>query len=391
MMMHIYLIWLTCCSRIIAASSSSITRNAILRKVKTYTTYLSAINCKEVWVARNSSTSLSDIAVRFQTNTSSLLMLNPNLSLAAIDTGTPVCVAGNIIESGYQGSISTSIGGRDTKLSTYLVSPSMGTNCTSIVQHAQPYLSPLQFLELNPALICTELASEETTIYLPYGTTIQPDSNVSISATEGDQDCIVGPWGDWTDCGSRNVKARYRNVYQEATGNGAACPYVYESQICNTTNSDTVELQSVTTCPSGINGCSVPWQWTYYNLFTPACNVHDICYVCNQQAGWEFATKSYCDNMFKSKMISLCDSYWSGRPFDLSWCSFAADAYYMAVKNFGGKFFYKDSNTVIPCEADSCFSMPWSSEMNNVGPNMGFYPEWSGCPCIDRSCDYIYD
>jgi hypothetical protein len=392
-MMQNYLIWLTFTGVIIECLSKT-TNTIKSRKVEVYEAATpSAEYCEEVWVTRSSNTSIDEIATRFHTNSTYLLRINPNLSETKLDAGTPICVVGNITESSYQGMVTVKIGERNENLSTYTVSPSMYINCTSIIQYAKPYLSPLEFLELNPTLRCSELATKETIIYLPSGTTIQPSaSTVMTSTVEGDQDCIVGPWGEWTDCNGRNIKARYRNVYQQATGDGAACPSVHESQICNTPSSD--NSQSVTassiTCPSGINGCSVPWRWTYYYLFTPACNVHDLCYVCNQEVGWEFALKSYCDEMFKSKMTSLCETYWVGKPFDLSWCLITADAYYTAVDNFGGKYFYGAEGNNEYYAADSCLYMPWSSELNNVGPNMGFYPEWAGCVCPERSCDFIY-
>lgn len=391
--MQKYLIWLVF-SGVIKECLSKTTNSITPRKVEQYADVsLSAQHCDEVWVTRHSNTSLDEIASRFQTNGTYLLKINPNLSETGLDAGTPICVVGNITESGYQGMVTVSIGERDGNLSTYTVSPSMGINCTSIIQYANPYLSPLQFLELNPTLHCSDLSTKETTVYLPSGTTIQPSGTVVTSAALVDQDCIVGPWGEWTDCSSKNSKARYRNIYQQATGDGAACPDVYESQLCNTTSSDdfqsTVGALSAITCPSAINGCSVPWQWTYYYLFTPACNVHDICYTCNHEVGWEFALKSYCDEMFESKMKSLCEAYWTGKPFDLAWCLITADAYFTAVKNFGGSFYEETFYDYYV--TDSCLYMPWSSELNNVGPNMGFYPEWAGCSCHERSCDYIYN
>lgn len=53
------------------------------------------------------------------------------------------------------------------------------------------------------------------------------------------------------------------------------------------------------------NGCSVPLNlpFFYKSLFTPSCNVHDVCYRCGADHGVDRAS---CDQDFRTNMKSTC-------------------------------------------------------------------------------------
>mmetsp|Transcript_24345 Transcript_24345/g.34888 ORF Transcript_24345/g.34888 Transcript_24345/m.34888 type:complete len:383 (+) Transcript_24345:66-1214(+) len=378
-----FLYWLTICSifteiPLVYAASSTTTEGGSY-----FSTGVTEIRCEEFWVIRDASVSANEIAARFQLSTNDLALLNPYLFVTPLNIGTPVCVAGAAKVDEGQGEISMAIGKRNSE--SYVITPSMQINCTSIIDN-QSNLDILTFLELNPTLDCAQLATTNTTIYLPPGISSLHQTNESMQPiAEVDHDCIVGPWGEWTDCGPLAEQARYRNIYQPAAGIGSPCPNTYESRLCNATITYT---ESLSPCPTGYDGCSVPMDWLYYDLFTPACNCHDICYVCNTHSGWEVASKSYCDDMFKSKMVTLCNSYWAGKVFDLNYCLLAADAYRAAVST---TWLSKSCRGGGHCTIgeEGCFWKPWDNELNNAGPNMGFVPEWAGCPCYGRSCRYM--
>ncbi|OUM57322.1 hypothetical protein PIROE2DRAFT_67844 [Piromyces sp. E2] len=81
--------------------------------------------------------------------------------------------------------------------------------------------------------------------------------------------------------------------------------------------------------------------------FEPACNMHDICYVC--QKG-----KSTCDTRFKDGMMSICNKKYSTKkhPIKNAGCKVQAELFYKAV-DLGGKNAYngKPVNTGANCAA----------------------------------------
>jgi len=59
-------------------------------------------------------------------------------------------------------------------------------------------------------------------------------------------------------------------------------------------------------CPVSkwVNGCSTPVPTVpYKKLFTPVCNIHDVCYRCGSHFGWKQAD---CDLRFEHNMQDVC-------------------------------------------------------------------------------------
>jgi len=385
----LFLFLITFCNTLAALPPVIASTNIVVNTAAYDNIDSSAIRCEEFWVIRSASASLDEIAARFQVDTNELLLLNPNLSRTAlVHMGTAVCGAGAAViqnqpdTADSEGSIAVTLGKRHKNLSTYHMTPSMNINCTSIIMSAKPNLNFLTFLELNPMLDCADLSTKETTIYLPPGTTIQKRTQKSMRSTHKvNNDCIVGPWSNWTDCQmTTNEKTRYRHIYQEAKGDGASCPNTYESEICSTLSKR--NLLEKKYCPDGYNGCSVPAGVANYKLFTPACNLHDICYMCDSHWG---TSKSYCDSMFYSKMKLLCKNYWPANSFDLAWCLNTAGTYYTAVKLFGSS---TDENKNSNLVDDGCH---WKSDRAKVNNYLGagFAPDKAGCSCLGNSCKYV--
>ncbi|KAG5177157.1 hypothetical protein JKP88DRAFT_265119 [Tribonema minus] len=328
--------------------------------------------------------------------TSELQLLNAHLDFdQAITVGTPLCVVGSATAVGTQH------GQRLAASITYATVPGADT-CHSIATNATPYLGLALLLLMNPGLDCSTLPTESATIYLPGG---------SIIGTEpvqppADQDCLLGSWGNWSECTSIGRKTRYRSTYQEKRGNGAECSgATIATSTCEpgaggsgrtrqrralrgSRQKDTERrgLLEPNQCPAGYDGCSVPDGLVYYQLFNAPCNLHDICYSCNEHAGWEFATHEYCDAMFAGKMYAQCDRYWTQwyQMFDLMYCKATADTYVIAV-SFAGDLSYENSNSALI--DDGCYWLPDSPEVNNV-LDAGFDPQLAGCPCEGRSCEY---
>ena len=142
-------------------------------------------------------------------------------------------------------------------------------------------------------------------------------------------------------------------------------------------------------CPVGADGCSLPEGLEQYHLFVPACNVHDICYSCNNYPGWEGVTKEYCDWKFLEKMQGQCHSFWSGwwQGFDLAHCLNVASLYHSSVALFGSDGFDVNPGDRPHLISDGCAYLPDAPEINNARGN-GFLPSDAGCPCEGTSCDY---
>jgi len=79
--------------------------------------------------------------------------------------------------------------------------------------------------------------------------------------------------------------------------------------------------------------------------FTPACNMHDICYICKHG-------KSTCDKRFKDGMMSICSKKYplKKHPINHAGCKTQAELFYAAVAA-GGKNAYnsKPVNTSPNC------------------------------------------
>lgn len=64
-----------------------------------------------------------------------------------------------------------------------------------------------------------------------------------------------------------------------------------------------------------INGCSFPLEmnWPFEKLFSPACNIHDICYSCASKLN---LTQANCDNVFLKTMKTICTTESNGRSIE---------------------------------------------------------------------------
>ena len=174
-----------------------------------------------------------------------------------------------------------------------------------------------------------------------------------------------------------------------ASGNGSACPETFETRSCEVGQEHKQrQLLAPNECPDGYDGCSLPAGLEPYRLFTPACNVHDICYSCNLHSGWEFASKDWCDSDFFGKMMAQCNSYWSNwwQGIDLVHCQNVAGLYLAAVAVAGSPDNYENP-TNANLLADGCYWFPWEEPLNNAN-GAGFLPSTAGCECEGTSCEY---
>ncbi|KAG2501473.1 hypothetical protein HYH03_001252 [Edaphochlamys debaryana] len=347
------------------------------------------------------STNLLELAASVSITLPDLQALNPHVTFSDVPepgVATPLCVIGGLPSPNAaaadpgSGAKPAQVGRRPKTLTAYSTTPGAGS-CLDLISRAQPPMDFGTFLALNPKVNCRALGEAPTTVYLPKGTIIEASRSTNPRVAD-DVNCLVGPWGRWTDCSVDGTQARYRSTYRDASGAGKACPPTFETRECSdgaalpaagpTRRSALASYQ----CPSGYNGCSVPAGLPYYHLFVPACNLHDICYSCDRHATWEFASRSYCDSMFYDKMSSQCSSYWTGYWdfLDLGYCYTMASSYWTAVSLFGAPN-YAEENTPNGLWWDGCYWWPWEWQVNNVNGG-GFHPGWAGCPCYGTSCQY---
>jgi len=265
------------------------------------------------------------------------------------------------------------VGRYPKNLMKYKTTPGV-ENCMKLVQNSNPPLSQLRLLELNPMLSCKAIDKRSVTLLLPKGTTIEKEK-VKMEQTS-DQDCVFGLWSDWSVC-ENGEKNRMRNVYQEARGNGKACPKSYETTTCESESSNSiVSHTSNQKCLDGVgyDGCSNPVF--KYRIFTPSCNFHDICW--GQRPKYLGVSKLQCDYWFYGLMRNTCYGYWNRwyHFFDRWWCYLLASIYYNVVIFFSDGF-------------DAERYVPWPSYLNRkLG---GYYIGYSvpyGCDCNGISCDY---
>lgn len=342
----------------------------------------------EQFTTISATTSITDILDAFQVTTADLALLNPRTDLTNLVHGSRLCLVGTTEDK--------AIGSRPVNLVQYQTTPGTDT-CINIIKLSKPPFSIQTFEELNANLECRFLDFHGGTVFLPSGTTVG-NNRTSSSAKHvlrstfptrvaaNNQDCIVGPWGDWTPCLPVGTQARFRNIFVPASGSGNFCPETFETRSCD--GGRERNLLELTQCPVGYDGCSVPEGLKIYHLFTPACNVHDICYSCNRHTGWEFATKKWCDDDFYHKMMAQCDNYWTNfwQRLDLSRCHHVAGMYLAAVKAGGNPDDFENPPNDDLLE-DGCYWHPWDDTLNNAN-RAGFSPASSGCPCVGRSCDW---
>lgn len=363
----------------------------------------SPISCSQVHVVLQlSGEKASAIAAMYQITVKQLRDLNPHANAVpeTVPAGSPLCVAG-------KGKSGRKVG-RVRNVVRYTTSP--GDTCASILEKADPLLSLVKFVALNPGFDCMSLETESQVINLPKGTTISSGATAKSAQKSAklpqDQDCIVGLWSEWSVCATDGTQTRDRVVYQGVLGQGVACPDLQETRTCgrmlamDTTLNDSstplatrelVQLQP-NQCPKNhYNGCSVPEivSFTYYYLFTPACNIHDICYECNTHSNYRwFANKQWCDVDFYSKMRDKCNRHWSQwwQWFDRDYCHGMATTYLAAV-TVGGT----PRSSIPESEGgwwmNGCYWWPWEAELNNAH-GVGFHPPNAGCGCFGKSCQY---
>lgn len=66
-----------------------------------------------------------------------------------------------------------------------------------------------------------------------------------------------------------------------------------------------IDLTPCTTDIKLTNGCSIPWgiEFPYKEFFLPACQRHDVCYVCGTT---HEVKRTQCDEAFHQNMLYLC-------------------------------------------------------------------------------------
>jgi len=154
-------------------------------------------------------------------------------------------------------------------------------------------------------------------------------------------------------------------------------------------------------CPgTASDGCSIPLGFQPSNAFTPACNLHDICYACNHNPNinnteikqkWDQYDKLKCDNMFLDKMNAMCYlQFGTNSPIDavnffLQGCLTLASAYHVAVVTVGKDSFKMTNDGYVDY---GCHWLPDDPQLNNVGDNLGFAPNYAGCKTEGSSGGY---
>lgn len=299
------------------------------------------IQCSQYHVYKDNDT-LEDISNRYRTGRN-LYILNPEYDLTVVEVGTPICVVGKLTKTALQDKNMTkkmrkklkgTIGKRPRDVMKFKTTVGV-ESCVSILKNSFPPVSKMQFLELNPNVSCKKMLKKSTVIFLPKGTTFTDGAN-TIRYDQGDQDCLASQWSEWSMC-ENGEKQRTRNIFQEARGDGKACPDSFEKIMCNRedtpssndTSSSILEISKTVSHGQCLkaDGCSNP-VFTY-NLFAPACNFHDICWACRDQ--WTFANEHWCNGVWNWLQHNTCHSYWRNW-FDTAWCTFKAQLQYETVE-----------------------------------------------------------
>lgn len=356
------------------------------------------------------------ILSKYDLTLSDIKELNPQLDLhKPQEDDTPLCVVGTVTSNSKNGirsaePVKSKKGKRSKKLTKYSTKP--GDNCLGIMKRAN--VDMLTFAELNPGLDCMSLVDTVAVVYLPKDTIVKNKESKDWPPKALNQDCVVGMWSNWTVCDSNNIQTRDRVIYREASGSGNPCTGQVETRPCqngrllldkeaiNGMNKESIDdthdgrqLQ-LSYCPGELyDGCSLPSGIQYYHLFVPACNVHDICYSCNNHPAWTdygyYADKAWCDNGFHGKMYAQCNWKWSGwwQGLDLTYCYTMADVYLTGVAIGGNDGYDVPVGSKPQFASDGCYWWPWDEYLNNAN-GAGFYPPNAAdsCGCYGTSCEY---
>ena len=73
------------------------------------------------------------------------------------------------------------------------------------------------------------------------------------------------------------------------------------TRVCHVTSETLSRAGRSSNCPVIMNGCSIPGDlpFVYKELFTPACNKHDVCYYCvSRCAGFVISWAVFCFILF---------------------------------------------------------------------------------------------
>lgn len=315
--------------------------------------------------------------------------LNPQFDWKGpMEVGMPLCVVGSMPNpsgDGVHHLKTVQKGRRPEGLVKYAAAE--GDTCLGIMKRANVDMAT--FVELNPQADCKNL----TVVYLPEGTVVANDENPNWPPKETNQDCLVGPWSEWSECSPKSTETRYRTIYQEAAGTGNPCPEAVEIRACDYQGFEDGgrRLAEHQYCPHAHDGCSVGSYLIYYHLFVPACNVHDICYACHNYKTYPSGmSKAWCDFDFYGRMQKQCNYVWSGwwNYFPWQYCMVVADNYFLFVYNIAKDNFKIKEGYKPHLVDDGCHWKPWDQPLNNVAGYSGFHPGWYGCRCDGTSCQY---
>jgi len=326
---------------------------------------------------------LEQIAKIHKTKVDNLSEINPGLDVFSIKGGMPICVVGKFKQLaddgkvGRHGGKARRVGRRPKNLMKYKTTPGVD-NCAKFVKNANPLLSQMRFLELNPNVSCQDMEQKSVNVFLPKGTTIEEEQMKEQQIY--DQDCVFGMWSDWSVC-ENGEKNRMRNMYQEASGNGKVCPELFETTTCGKISKVDSHVSHKSCLPSGsrYDGCSGPTD----AIFTPACNFRNICW--GQSPKFWFNTyKTSCDTYFYILMINTCNAYWNRWMwwhiyFSRKWCEHSAYTAYV---------WYTEGH-VVPDGGDATSYVSHNSALNkrHNGYGLGYSVPY-GCSCEGKSCDF---
>lgn len=87
------------------------------------------------------------------------------------------------------------------------------------------------------------------------------------------------------------------------------------------------------------NGCNFAFD-DFRKKFTPACNMHDICYYCGVTTD---ITRGDCDEVFYEHMMQTCNGNFG--------CEIHAFLYFSGTSIFGSSFYFDDQLQICkrPC------------------------------------------
>jgi len=87
------------------------------------------------------------------------------------------------------------------------------------------------------------------------------------------------------------------------------------------------------------NGCNFAFD-DFRKKFTPACNMHDICYYCGVTTG---ITRGDCDEIFYEHMMQTCEGNFG--------CELHAFLYFSGTSIFGSTFYFGEKLQICerPC------------------------------------------